>query len=298
MWRGVMPAITTPFTPEGDIDFEFLTRHASHLADAGCTGIVALGSLGEGGTLEPAEKSAVLRALVAAVSGRIPVIAGIGAMSTRAAISLARDAEKSGCRGLMVLPPYVYRGSWPETHAHLAAVMNATPLSCMVYNNPIAYGTDITPSQIELLAAGHENLHAIKESSADVRRITALVRELKSRLAVFVGVDDLIVEGINAGAVGWIAGLVNAFPSESVRLFNLALDGKAAQAAAIYRWFLPLLRMDVVPQFVHLIKLAQQEVGWGNERLRPPRLMLDDAERAEALRVIRACIAARDTINA
>jgi 4-hydroxy-tetrahydrodipicolinate synthase len=163
----------------------------------------------------------------------------------------------------------------------------------MLYNNPIAYGTDVLPEQVAELAREHLNLHAIKESSADVRRITAIRAAIGDRLAVFVGVDDLVVEGIGAGATGWIAGLVNAFPKESVELFNLAVSRKAEGAEALYRWFLPLLRLDVVPEFVHLIKLVQQEVGKGSARVRPPRLELAGPKREEALRVIRHALATR-----
>ncbi len=282
-WHGVMPAITTPFSSDLSIDHALLARHAAWMVDQGCTGIVALGSLGEGGALDADEKSAVLTTLVRSVGARVPVIAGVAAVGTLHAVKLARAAQDAGCRGLMVLPPYVYRGDWREMRAHFDAVIRATPLSCMLYNNPIAYGTDVTPDQIAELASAHANLHAVKESSADVRRVTAIRHLVSDRLALFVGVDDLIVEGIAAGAVGWIAGLVNAFPKESVDLFELARSGRHADADALYRWFLPLLRMDTVPAFVHLIKLVQQEMGWGSERVRPPRLALEGSARAAAL---------------
>ena len=208
-------------------------------------------------------------------------------------LDLAKAAADAGCDALMVLPPYVYPGSWREMKAHVGAVIKAAPLSCMLYNNPIAYKVDFIPSQVRELLEEHENLHAIKESSADVRRVAAIRSLLAERLAIFVGVDDLIVEGIAAGAVGWIAGLVNALPKESVRLFDLVLEGRPAEARALYEWFLPLLRLDVVPKFVQLIKLAQQECGMGSERVRPPRLVLEGTERSEALAVIRERLARR-----
>ena len=186
----------------------------------------------------------------------------------------------------MVLPPYVYRGDWREMKAHIAAIFKATPLSCMLYNNPIAYGTDFVPEQIAELASEHGNFHAVKESSTDVRRITAIRAILGDRLKIFVGVDDAIVEGIDAGATGWVAGLVNAFPAESVALFNSAMEGKSDEAFALYRWFLPLLRMDTVPKFIQLIKFVQQEVGVGNARVRPPRLEITGEELAEAKRTV------------
>lgn len=289
-WHGVFPAITTPFRSDGSVDLDLLTRHATWMVDAGCTGLIALGSLGEGGTLRSDEREAVLVALVKALGSRVPIVAAVASLSTADACDQAKRAKTAGCRGLMVLPPYVYRGDWRETRAHFEAVMNATDLGCMLYNNPIAYGTDVSAEQIAELADLCPTLQAVKESSGDVRRVTAIGNILSQRLAVFMGVDDLIVEGIAAGATGWVAGLVNAFPRESVRLFDLARAGEAAQAAAIYRWFLPLLRMDIVPEFVHLIKLAQCTVGWGNGLVRPPRLPLVGPRREQAMATIQAAM--------
>lgn len=292
-WTGVIPAITTPFNDDLSVNHAFLAAHASRMIDVGCKGIVANGSLGEGATLSRDEKSAVLKTLVAAVGSRVPVIAAVSALSTSEAVQSAKDAEAAGCKGLMVLPPYVYRGEWREIRFHFASVIRATSLSCMLYNNPIAYGTDTTPEQVADLASEFANLHAVKESSADVRRLTALKAILGDRLTLLVGVDDLIVEGIAAGATGWIAGLVNAFPRESVDLFNHALAGRDKQAATLYNWFLPLLRMDVVPEFIHLIKLVQQGVGEGSEFVRPPRLTLTGAKREAALDTLKKALATR-----
>jgi 4-hydroxy-tetrahydrodipicolinate synthase len=292
-WHGVVPAITTPFREDLSIDHDFLSRHGAILVEAGCTGIVALGSLGESATLSFDEKLAVLGTLRSALGGKAPLVAGIAALSTREACDLARAAAKAGCEGLMVLPPYVYRGDVRETEAHFGAVLSATDLPCMLYNNPIAYGTDVVPPRIAALADGHPNLAAVKESSADVRRLTELKSLVPGRLALFVGVDDLILEGIAAGAVGWIAGLVNALPEESVRLLDLAMAGRKEAAEALYEWFLPLLRLDTVPKFVQLIKLVQEEAGIGSERVRPPRLVLEGAERAAAVRLIRQHLARR-----
>ncbi len=300
LWHGVLPALTTPFDAEGQVDTAFLARHAAWTLDAGCRGVVALGSLGESATLSFAEKRQILETLVAAIGPRGPVIAGIAALSTDEAVALARAAAEVGCAGLMVLPPYVYSTDWPEMRAHVEAVITATALPCMLYNNPIAYRTDFLPQHIAELAAAHANVQAVKESSADVRRIAAIRHLVGERLALLVGVDDLIVEGLAAGAVGWVAGLVNALPQESVRLFDLAQraarqgdTGAAREADALYRWFLPLLRMDTVPKFVQLIKLAQQQAGWGHERVRGPRRVLAGAERAQALAEIDAALAAR-----
>ena len=292
-WGGVMPAITTPFHADHSVDRAFLARHCAWLIDNGCSGIVALGSLGEGATLNSAEKTEVLKTCIAAVAGRVPIVAGIAALSTADAVSLAQDAELAGCSGLMVLPPYVYLGDWRENKAHVAAVFEATKLSCMLYNNPVAYKVDYVPEQVVELLAAHENLHAIKESSADVRRVIALRALCGDRLRILVGVDDAIVESIAAGAVGWVAGLVNAFPAESVELVRLVESGETEAAFNLYKWFLPLLRMDTVPKFVQLIKLVQQEVGMGSARVRPPRLELVGAELAAAKKTIAEALAHR-----
>ena len=288
-WQGVMPAITTPFREDLSVDHDFLAKHAQWMIDNGCTGIVALGSLGEGATLEFDEKVAVLVTLVRAL--HVPVVAAISALGTATAVRLAKEAEDAGCSGLMVLPPYVYSTDWREMKAHMSAVIGATKLSCMLYNNPIAYRTDFLPEQIAELADEHPNLNAVKESSADIRRVAAIRTLLGKRLAIFIGVDDLIVEGVAAGAVGWIAGLVNAMPKESVALFDAARRGDTDTAFRLYRWFLPLLRLDTVPKFVQLIKLAQQAVGMGNTRVRPPRLELDGEELREALHLIQTALA-------
>lgn len=292
-WHGVIPAATTPFHEDLSIDHTFLANHVAWMMDAGCRGVVAPGSLGEGATLSHDEKVALWRTCARAVSGRGHAVAAIASASTAEAVRLAREAEQAGCVGLMVLPPYVYKGAWRETRAHFAAILRATGLSCMLYNNPIAYGTDVSPEQVAELAREFGNLHAVKESSADVRRITEIKALLGDRLAVFVGVDDLIVEGIAAGATGWIAGLVNAMPKESVRLFELAMRGEHGKAAELYRWFLPLLRMDVVNDFVQLIKLVQEKVGMGSTRVRPPRLELTGEALASAERTIDAALKAR-----
>jgi len=293
MWRGVFPAITTPFREDLSVDHEFLARHVDVLIRAGCRGLVPLGSLGESATLDLEEKGAVLDTCRRALSGRGPLIAGIAALSTAQAVATATLARERGCDGLMILPPYVYRPDARETAAHFSALLSATPLPCMLYNNPVAYGTDVSPQELATLAARHPNLEAVKESSEDVRRIAAIRALCGGRLAIFVGVDDLIVEGIAAGAVGWIAGLVNALPEESVRLFDLAASGRTSETRALYEWFLPLLRLDVVPKFVQLIKLVQQEAGLGSERVRPPRLPLEGEEREEALALIRERLGSR-----
>ncbi|MBX6330743.1 MAG: dihydrodipicolinate synthase family protein [Gemmatimonadaceae bacterium] len=290
-WRGVFPAITTPFHSDLSIDERALDAHVRWLVERGVRGIVPLGSLGEGATLTHDEKVRVLEICRRAIGDRVPLVAGISALSTAEAVALACAAQRVGCDGLMVLPPYVYRGDEREMLAHVDAVFAATPLPAMLYNNPIAYGTDFTPPQIATLCARHANLQAVKESSGDVRRITAIRERLGDRVALFVGLDDLVVEGVCAGAVGWIAGLVNALPDASVRLFDLAVAGDVARTRALYDWFLPLLRLDTVPKFVQLIKLVQREVGRGSSVVRPPRLELEGAELDAALALIRERLA-------
>jgi 4-hydroxy-tetrahydrodipicolinate synthase len=292
-WQGVIPAITTPFKPDLSVDADLLVKQVDALVRAGCAGIVALGSLGEGGSLSFDEKKAVLRLCREALAGRAPLVAGVAALTTADAARLAELGKGTGCDGLMVLPPYVYRGDWRETRAHFDAVIGATPLPCMLYNNPIAYGTDVVPEQVLDLAGTLPNLVAVKESSADVRRVTSLRALLGDRLAILVGVDDLVLEGIQAGAVGWIAGLADALPAESVRLFDLAAAGRIAEARTIYDWFLPLLRLDTVPKFVQLIKLVQQETGLGSEAVRPPRLPLASPEREAVVELVRYALARR-----
>jgi 1-pyrroline-4-hydroxy-2-carboxylate deaminase len=292
-WKGVMPAITTCFRNDLSVDHAFMVEYCRWLLDNGCTGIVALGSLGEGATLSFDEKIAMLRTCVKAVQGRGPMVAAISALSTSEAVALAKTATDTGCDGLMVLPPYVYKGDWREMKTHVAAIFNATSLSCMLYNNPVAYGTDFLPEQIRELATEHENLEAVKESSTDVRRVSAIRALLDQRLEICVGVDDAVLEAIGMGATGWIAGLANALPRESVELFNYGMNGESAKAFEIYRWFLPLLRMDTVPNFVQLIKLVQAEVGIGNSRVRPPRLELVGKELEKARTMIRDALQSR-----
>jgi dihydrodipicolinate synthase/N-acetylneuraminate lyase len=292
-WHGVIPAITTPFTTDGTVDHAFLAKHANQLIDAGCTGIVPLGSLGEGATLAFDEKLAIVRTLVEALGDRAPVIPGIAALSTADAVRLAQESERLGARGLMALPPYVYSTDWREMGAHMRAILGATELPVLLYNNPVAYKTDFIPEQIAELAAEFPLLQAVKESSCDIRRFAAIRALLGDRLELLVGMDDAIVEGVAMGAVGWIAGVVNAFPHESVRLYELAREGGAGAAMDLYAWLLPLLRMDTVPKFVQLIKLMQERVDMGSERVRAPRLVVEGAEREAALRVIDRAIATR-----
>lgn len=286
-WNGVLPAITTPFNADGSVDHGFLAKHVGMMLDAGCTGIVPLGSLGETATLTFDEKKTILQTVVKAVGSRGGVVPGVAALSTTDAVAFAEMAQAVGCHGLMVLPPYVYTSDWREMKHHVSAVIAATNLPCMLYNNPIAYKTDFLPPHIAELAGEHANLVAVKESSADIRRIAAIKSLIGTRLHILVGVDDIIVEGIAAGASGWIAGLVSAYPRESVELFDMACAGKWKELEPLYHWFLPLLKLDTVPKFVQLIKLVQEHAGMGSARVRAPRLELVGDELKEAERIIR-----------
>jgi dihydrodipicolinate synthase/N-acetylneuraminate lyase len=292
-WKGVMPAITTCFTDQLRVDHGFMVEHCRWLLDNGCSGIVALGSLGEGATLSFDEKLEILRTGVRAVQGRGPVVASISGLTTSEAVALAKAAADQGCDGLMVLPPYVYKGDWREMKMHVAAVFRATPLSCMLYNNPVAYGTDFLPEQISELAQEHENFQAVKESSTDARRVSAIRALLDRRLEISVGVDDAVLEAIGVGATGWIAGLANALPRESVDLLNQGINGEPEKAFELYRWFLPLLRMDTFFNFVQLIKMVQAEVGMGSTRVRPPRLELVGQELDQTRKIIRDALSRR-----
>lgn len=289
-WSGVFPAITTPFHEDRTVDYGFMRRHVQWMMENGCKGLVPLGSLGEAATLTLGEKVRILEVCKEALGPRTPLVPGISGLSTAECVALARTAEAVGCDGLMVLPAYVYPSDARETEAHFSAVIEATGLPCMIYNNPIAYGVDLTPEQLEVLAR-HDNVQAVKESSGDVQRMAAIRDALGDRLAIFVGLDDRVLEGVALGATGWIAGQVNALPEESVRLFDLAIAGKDEEARTLNEWLLPLLRLDTVPKFVQLIKLTQAELGWGSETVRPPRLELEGEEREAALQLIRTQLA-------
>jgi 4-hydroxy-tetrahydrodipicolinate synthase len=251
-----------------------------------------LGTVGENCSLEYSEKLEVLRATVKQVAGRVPVLTGVAECTTTLACRFAADAKKAGVDGLMVLPAMVYKSDPRETVAHFRAVAKATDLPILCYNNPVAYGVDITPAMFVDLA-DEPCFVAIKESSENVRRITDLKNQCGDRYLLFNGVDDLVLESVLLGAAGWVAGLVNAFPEESVLLWDLATRGKYEDALRVYRWFTPLLHLDTHPKLVQYIKLAMAETGLGPETVRAPRLPLVGQERGEILTIIRKAIEAR-----
>ncbi len=297
-WEGVIPAITTPFNEDLSIDHALQAEHAGWMVDAGCVGIVPFGSLGEGATLTHAEKLATIEGLVSALDGRAPVIPMVSSLSTAEAARFTRDAQAAGASGFMILPPYVYSSDWREMSAHVRAVLGVTDLPCMLYNNPLAYKTDFLPPQVAELAAEFPHVQAIKESSADLRRVTWLRTLMPESFKILIGVDDLALESVSVGAVGWIAGLVNAMPAESVRLFELARAGRHAEAFELYAWFLPLLRLDIGTKFVQMIKLAVEYAGWGSSRVRGPRCQLEGDELVAVMRVIEEGFATRPQLGA
>ena len=294
-WKGVFPAITTQFRADQSLDLGSTARHLDTMIRAGIHGVVLLGTVGENTALEYDEKLTILREMKQAAAGRIPVLTGVAEYTTALACRFARDAEKLGLDGLMVLPAMVYKSDDRETLTHYRAVCAATSLPVMAYNNPVSYSVDISPEMFHTLE-DVENLVAIKESSENVRRITDLVNVTGNRFILFAGVDDLILESILLGAQGWISGLVNAFPEENRVLWELATSGQWEQARELYRWYTPLLHLDTKVKLVQYIKLAMQETGLGSELTRAPRLPIAGPEREEILAIIRHAIATRPSL--
>ncbi|HZZ79210.1 MAG TPA: dihydrodipicolinate synthase family protein [Gemmataceae bacterium] len=291
-WHGVYPASTTQFNSDQSLNIPATLQHVEKMLAAGMHGMIMLGSVGENTALEYAEKLDVLKATVAHVKRRVPVLTGVAETTTRLACRFAEDAKKIGVDGLMVLPAMIYKADPRETMTHFRTVARATDLPILVYNNPPAYGVDITPAMFTELA-DEKTLVAIKESSDNVRRITDIKNLCGDRYILFSGVDDLVLESVMLGSVGWVSGLVNAFPHESIRLWNLATSGNYAEALKIYRWYTPLLHLDTHVKLVQYIKLTAAECGYGTETTRAPRLPLVGREREEILAIIRKALATR-----
>jgi 4-hydroxy-tetrahydrodipicolinate synthase len=291
-WRGVFPAVCTQFNTDQSLNVAGTLAHVDAMLAAGCHGLVMLGTVGENCSLEPAEKRELLRATIQHVGKRVPVLTGVAEYTTAGACRYATDAAKLGADGLMVLPAMVYKSDPRETMTHFRTVARATGLPVMVYNNPPSYGVDITPSMFADLA-DEPTLVCIKESSENPRRITDIYNLCKDRYVLFAGVDDLVLECMILGAVGWVSGLVNAFPHENRLLWDLATAGKWDEAREVYRWYTPLLHLDTHPKLVQYIKLAAAECGYGGELTRAPRLPLSGQERDEVLALIRQAIATR-----
>lgn len=284
-WQGVFPAISTQFNADGSINFAENARMLNQLIADGIDGIIALGTVGENASLSASEKREFLHHTVKTVAGRIPVIAGCTEHSATDAVDYVKAAEQIGVSGIMLLPAVVYRGTDREVLVHYQTVARATKLPIMIYNNPVSYGIDINLDMTAILA-NEPNIVAIKESTTDTRRVTELQSRFGERFIIFCGVDDIALESVLLGATGWISGLTNVFPRESVTLFALARAGYIQEAREIYRWFMPLLRLDTIPTLVQCIKLAEQLVGRGSENVRLPRLTLTGAERAYVEQVV------------
>ena len=296
-WKGVFPAVTTQFKQDQSLDLEATARHLEVLLDSGISGLVMLGSLGENAALEPDEKRQIMRMAVEVSRSRVPVLSGVAENSTAAACRYARDMESLGADGIMLLPAMVYKADARETMTHFRAVADASGLPIICYNNPLAYSVDITPEMFAELA-DEPKFVAIKESSGNVRRITDIHNLLGDRYTLFTGVDDLALESILLGAEGWIAGVGLAFPRENQYLWELATSGQWEAAREIYRWYMPLLHLDIPIKFVQYIKLALQECGLGAEWVRAPRLPLEGAEREHILGIIRHGLETRPHIPA
>lgn len=296
-WSGVFPATTTQFARDERLDVGATQKVVDALIRDGVNGVICMGTVGENCSLSAAEKRSVMTAVKEAAAGRVPVLSGVAENTTALAMEFARDAERIGIDGLMVLPAMVYKSNRRETLYHYRSVAGATGLPIMVYNNPVSYGVDISVEMFGELASV-ANIVAIKESSEDTRRITDLRRAHGDRFTLFAGVDDIVLECLMLGASGWVSGLTNAFPRESVALFALARAGRYAEAREIYRWFMPLLHLDTVPTLVQCIKLAEQLMGRGSEMVRAPRLCLEGAERAEVEQRVREAVANRPKLPA
>jgi 4-hydroxy-tetrahydrodipicolinate synthase len=294
-WTGVFPAVTTRFSADLALDPEAMGRHCAWLVARGVDGLILAGSLGEASVLEAEEKLELIRIARGAVGGRVPVLATVAESTTARACRFAEAARGEGADGLMVLPGMRYVAEEREAVAHFKAVAAAADLPVMIYNNPVAYGTDLGVAGLGELAADPRFV-AIKESSDDVRRVTSLRASFGARFRIFAGVDNLALESLLMGADGWVAGLVDAFPDETVALYRLARAGRLEEARALYRWFRPLLDLDVSTKLVQNIKLVGALVGTANEQVRPPRLPLEGAERAHVEAVVRAALATRPAL--
>ncbi len=296
-WKGVFPAVTTQFKGDGSLDLPATAQHIDRLIRSGVHGLIMLGTVGENCSLEWPEKFAVIRQAKETARGRVPVLSGVAEFTTPMAIRYAGEMAKLGADGLMVLPSMVYKADGREAVAHFRAVARASSLPIMIYNNPIVYGVDLKPEHFVELA-DEKTVVSIKESSDDIRRLTDVINACGDRYIMFCGVDDLIVESMMLGAVGWVSGLTNAFPAESQRLYELTLAGRYKEARELYRWFMPLLHLDCHSKLVQYIKLAQAMAGFGSEMVRPPRLKLEGAERERIVAIIRRAMDARPKIAA
>ncbi len=295
-WKGVFPAVTTKFTSEDTLDLHMFEVNIKAQLDAGVHGIILGGTLGEASTLSDDEKRTLVREAVRIVDGKVPVVINIAEQTTKAAMDAAQKAKEDGASGLMMLPPMRYKADDRETVTYYKAVANSTDLPIMVYNNPVDYGIEVTLDMFADLLRDCPNIEAVKESTRDLSNITRLRNRFRDRLTILSGVDTLALESLFMGADGWVAGLVCAFPKETVAIYELAHAGKHQEALNIYRWFLPLLELDINSKLVQNIKLAEVATGIGTENVRAPRLPLIEEERAHVLRIIEEGLASRPTL--
>jgi 1-pyrroline-4-hydroxy-2-carboxylate deaminase len=294
-WKGVFPALTTKFTKEDQLDFPLFEKNLKAQLEAGVDGVILGGTLGESSVLSNEEKFSLVKFTVEKVAGKVPVVMNIAEGSTSEAVKLATEAKKCGAKGLMMLPPMRYKSDHRETVAYFKAVADSTDLPIMIYNNPVDYKVEVTLDMFGELAES-KNIQAVKESTRDVSNVTRMINRFGDRFKILCGVDTIAMEELMLGADGWVAGLVCAFPKETVAVYRLTKENKIAEALKIYRWFLPLLELDIHPKLVQYIKLAEQEAGIGSEHVRAPRLTLVGEERERILKIIRTGIANRPRI--
>ncbi len=295
-WKGVFPALTTKFTSDDAIDLEMFRVNLDAQMKAGIHGMILGGSLGEASVITTEEKSTLVKFAVDYVEDKIPVILNIAEGATREAINQAALAKAWGCKGIMALPPMKYKSDERETVTYFKEIANSTDLPIMIYNNPVDYKIEVTPDMFaELIEC--KNIQAVKESTRDVTNVTRMINRFGDRLKILCGVDTLAMEELLMGADGWVAGLVCAFPAETVTIYNLVKAGRIKEAAEIYRWFMPLLELDIHPKLVQYIKLAETQEGIGTEKVRGPRLTLVGEERKRILKIINDGIASRPDLN-
>jgi dihydrodipicolinate synthase/N-acetylneuraminate lyase len=294
-WSGVFPALMTEFNKDGSLDLDGTQRHIKSCMDAGIEGLVMLGTLGENASLRAEEKETVLKAAVEATGGKIPVLSGVAEYTTELGLEHAARAKRAGCEGLMVLPSMVYQQDLREGQAHFNAIANGANLPVMIYNNPVSYKLDMTPESFVEMSVNN-NIVAVKESSNDSRRMTDMINACGDRYAMFCGVDDLVLENLMFGATGWVSGLVNSFPKEAVALYTYAKAGNMEEAVALYRWFMPLLHLDVDVKLVQYIKLANQMTSEGSEWVRRPRMELIGDERKKVEAIVQKALDTRPNI--
>lgn len=294
-WKGIFPALTTKFTPDDKLDLRGFEKNLNAQLEAGVHGIIIGGTLGEASVLSAAEKDELLRFAIDTVDGRVPVVLNIAEGATRDAVKIAESAAGKGLSGLMLLPPMRYKSDHRETVTYFKSVAEATELQIMIYNNPVDYKVDVTLDMFEDLSVC-KNIDAVKESTRDVVNVTRMLNRFNDRYSIMTGVDTLALDSLLMGASGWVAGLVCAFPRETVAIYDLVTQGRIKEALEINRWFMPLLELDTFSKLVQYIKLAEAEVGLGTETVRPPRLTLAGDERAEVLRIIRTAIQNRPVL--